>query len=196
MDGFQWLGSTCPIYLFPSLVLDSAGALVGACFFTILFGMALEWVIQQRRVTVNTYAPGYKRLAVSATFYGIQLTMGYTIMLVVMIYSIPLFLSVVIGVVGGHILFSASDAVFKIGNVSSTAANCEPNRKWSDEIPEAEENTGTDKSIGSSLGKVAHVPAAMASTACSRRGKKELASAASSDVELPEGSTPCCQNTL
>lgn len=114
MDGFQWSGTTCPIYLFPSLILSTRQALVLACLFTVLFGMALEWVIQCRRVTVQRFGPGYQRLCVSASFYALQLTMGYSIMLIVMIYSIPLFLSVVAGIVAGHVLFSAQDALMVV----------------------------------------------------------------------------------
>lgn len=192
MDGFQWLGTTCAIYLFPSLVLNSVGALVGACIFTIFFGMSLEWVIQQRRITVQKFDAGYRRLAVSACFYGIQLSMGYTIMLVVMIYSIPLFISVVLGIVGGHICFSAPDAIFKSTAAAPADITTERSDKLSD-CPEASCN-GVDKEEPTRVmgysSHTEHVPG-FASTACSRRKKVQ-----EPDLEVPEGSTPCCQNAL
>jgi Ctr copper transporter family len=179
MDGFQWLGSTCAIYLFPSLVLDSAGALVLACFATIAFGILLEWVIQRRRLSVTQCAPGMKRLAVSAGFYAVQLTMGYAIMLVVMIYSIPLFISVVAGIVGGHILFSAPDALIR---------KSKPNKVTKEHGSDNENMGPTDsKHLFFNEGS------------CKPGGKTGLSSSDDSDVfdpEIPEGSTPCCQNHL
>jgi Ctr copper transporter family len=189
MDGFHWLGSTCPIYLFPSFVLDSAGALVGACFFTIFFGIALEWIIQRRRVSVRKFPPGYKRLAASASFYCIQLTMGYTIMLVVMVYSITLFLSVVCGIVSGHVLFSASDALFTTKSAAASAG-CETlNDKWSDDPEEMEGREQTLTTSGRNL-------SGLGTTAFSRTGKKGSTSIPSAEFCVPEGSTPCCQNEL
>lgn len=43
---------------------------------------------------------------VCALFYAVQLTMGYFIMLVVMTYSTPLFISVILGLVLGHLMFN------------------------------------------------------------------------------------------
>jgi hypothetical protein len=111
MDGFQWLGSTCVIYLFPNWILNSAGKLVAACLGSVVFGAFMEYIIRMRRDVVQTMAPGWKRLGASAIFYGVQLSMGYSLMLVIMIYSAPLFLSVVVGLMGGHVLFNAKDAL-------------------------------------------------------------------------------------
>jgi hypothetical protein len=183
MDGFQWLGSTCVIYLFPSLVLNSAGALVLACFATIAFGMALEWVILRRRITVTQCAPGMKRLAVSAGFYAVQLTMGYAIMLVVMIYSIPLFVSVVAGIVGGHILFSAPDALIRQGMSKKK---------------ETKERGSDSDIVGPEDGK--HLVGSDEKPLYDATGKKTGFSLSDDpngfDPEVPEGSTPCCQNHL
>jgi hypothetical protein len=69
--------------------------------------------MQQRRLTMSTMkVPGRKRLLVSATFYCCQLTIGYMLMLVIMIYSGALFLATVLGLVLGHVLFNAKDAVY------------------------------------------------------------------------------------
>ena len=43
--------------------------------------------------------------------YGIQLTLGYLLMLVVMTFSGPLFVSVIFGLLGGHVLLNVQDAV-------------------------------------------------------------------------------------
>jgi len=74
------------------------------CFGSILFGIALEWVLYKRR-TVYALPAGYRRLILSALVYGVQLTMGYFIMLLVMTYSGPLFLSCISGMVSGHVIF-------------------------------------------------------------------------------------------
>ena len=179
MDGFQWVGSTCPIYLFPSLVISSAGALVAACIFTIFFGIALEWVIQRRRVTVKSYTPGYQRLLVSASFYGVQLTMGYSIMLVIMIYSIPLFLSTVIGIVGGHILFSSPDAIItNSGGPCDVPPEASPEGDCCDTI-EVDNDTGRSSTTNG-----------YNSTECSNEHRKI------ESIVVAEGSTPCCQHVL
>jgi hypothetical protein len=199
MDGFHWLGTTCVIYLFPRLVLDSPGAMVAACLFTIAFGIALEWVIQRRRVTVQKFGPGYPRLCVSACFYGLQLTMGYTIMLVIMIYSIPLFLSVVLGIVGGHVLFSAADAIV------SPNAPCY-NKAAQDNFAAGEDDDddalapccGSETESGDTntkYGSTSPAPCCKEKT----NGKAEThckGKAINNGLSVAEGSTPCCQHTL
>merc|ERR1711933_684484 len=57
---------------------------------------------------------GPLRLLVSAVFYGFQLAIGYILMLIIMIYSGALFLAVVLGLVIGHVLFNAKDAILPI----------------------------------------------------------------------------------
>ena len=89
MDGFHFTDTTCVIYLFPEWVLSSKAKLAGAAIGTVVFGVALKAVIHFRRRTIGamSMAPGYNRLLASATFYGLQLTMGYMLMLVIMTYS-------------------------------------------------------------------------------------------------------------
>jgi hypothetical protein len=125
MDGFHWKNTVCVIYLFPRWILSTRGKLAGASVGTIAFGASLEKVIEQRRLVVTSLKPGYRRLGISALFYGLQLTMGYFLMLVVMTYSGPLFMCVVLGLVSGHILFTAKDAFLaqkekKENNVAAT----------------------------------------------------------------------------
>ena len=107
MDGFHWMNPTCIIYLFPGWILSSTGRVVAASIGTLLFGIALEAVIWKRRSFVQSFPVGWKRLTASTLFYGLQLTMGYMIMLVVMTYSGPLFMCVIFGLMAGHALFNA-----------------------------------------------------------------------------------------
>jgi len=109
MNGFQWEGLYCVIYLFPSWVLNTPWKLLIACFGTILGGIAVEGVITARRMILQSkkfkLQNANTKLFISMILYGAQLTMGYLIMLVVMTYSGPLFISVIIGLMFGHVLF-------------------------------------------------------------------------------------------
>jgi hypothetical protein len=155
MDGFHWTDSTCIIYLFPKWVLSSAGLVTAASIGTLFFGIALEAVISKRRSVVQSFPMGWTRLAISTFFYGLQLTMGYMIMLVVMTYSGPLFMCVIFGLMGGHALFNSGGL---LSNESKT-----PVVSFDNET-EIEHHGGSD--------------------------------GMNSRTEIPEGITPCCQNTL
>lgn len=120
MEGFQLVhSSTCVIMLFPSWVLNSAWKYVLAAIGTFLLAVGLEKFIQQRRKTMEALESGRKRLLVSAALYGVQLTIGYMLMLIIMIYSGVLFLAVVSGLVAGHVFFNAMDAVWPAYGPSS-----------------------------------------------------------------------------
>ena len=106
MDGFQWIDSTCVIYLFPEWVLTTPASIVGACIGTLAFAIGLEGVIRARRMAVQSMPTGWRQLGVSTLMYGVQLTMGYLLMLVVMTYSGPLFLCVIVGLMIGHVCFN------------------------------------------------------------------------------------------
>ena len=110
MDGFHWTNPTCVIYLFPNWILSSAGLLTVASVGTLFFGILLEAVIAKRRSVVQSFPLGWKRLTISTLFYGLQLTLGYMIMLVVMTYSGPLFMCVIFGLMGGHAIFNAGSS--------------------------------------------------------------------------------------
>ena len=109
MNGFQWEGIYCVIYLFPSWVLNTPWKLLVACLGTVLTGIALEGIITARRMILLskrfTKQDRNKKLFISMLLYGAQLSLGYLIMLVVMTYSGPLFISVVAGLMIGHVLF-------------------------------------------------------------------------------------------
>ena len=176
MDGFNWLGTTCAIYLFPNWILDTAGKLWGACLGSMVFGALMEYVIGQRRTVVPNLPEGYPRLAVSALFYGLQLTMGYSLMLVVMVYSVPLFFSVIVGLVTGHVLFTAKDALVDTTTTTSSkseksTASAETGRLECD----CEERPLPSKAT------------ATYSSCCDPASEAE-------ESDVPEGSTPCCQH--
>jgi len=115
MEGFQWIqSSTCVVFLFPSWILNSATKYALAVAGTILTAIGLEKFIQQRRKAMAIMEGGTSRLVASAAFYGVQLSIGYVLMLVIMIYSGLLFVSVILGLVLGHVMFNARDAIWPI----------------------------------------------------------------------------------
>jgi len=117
MHGFEWQGTTCVAYLFQSWVLNTPVKFGVAAIGTVFFGVLLEGSIHLRRTLISSVAAraaatdsndggGWQHTAVSAGTYMVQLTLGYLIMLVIMTYSAPLFIAVVVGLGSGHILFS------------------------------------------------------------------------------------------
>ena len=113
MDGFHWVhDSLCVVYLFPGWVLSSRTKLAMASVGTLFMGIVLEGVIWQRRQVVKSMKAGVSRLGVGSLYYGLQLTLGYFIMLIVMTYSGVLFLCSISGLVIGNIVFNAKDGPF------------------------------------------------------------------------------------
>jgi hypothetical protein len=186
MDGFHWARATsCVIFLVPQWVLSTPGKLAAACIGTIFFGILLELVILRRRKVVTSLKPGYLRLATSTIFYGVQLTMGYLIMLVVMTYSGVLFLSVILGLMGGHVLFNAKDAVLS-GKASVKTEEDLPLVECPKDCP-AVISESTEKSCCSSLRAETGMVSITATNYGTSTGDKS---------GVPEGLTPCCMNTL
>ena len=104
MDGFNWNNSVCVVYLFPSWVLNTRGKAIAAAFWTLIMGIVVEFLISARKV-VTTKAKAHgpiQGLIVSTLLYGLQLTLAYLLMLVVMTYSGPLFISAILGLMMGH----------------------------------------------------------------------------------------------
>ncbi|KAL7574133.1 hypothetical protein ACA910_014817 [Epithemia clementina (nom. ined.)] len=219
MDGFHWTDTTCVIYLFPDWVLTSQGKLAAAGIGTIVFASALELIIHLRRRTMLSLlpCPGYRRLTVSALFYGLQITMGYMLMLVIMTYSGVLFFCTIVGLVSGHVLFNSKDAFFgkaleqghgtdqiKQGdnNNDGLAATMATNASNNGTSQELEDTVGTtnpnDVNLEQCLGDEEQEMIATsnnndkAAVHCRNRTGTMMAT----DLQIPEGATPCCQNAL
>lgn len=183
MEGFQWIqSSTCVILLFPSWKLNTGWKYALGVIGTFLFAIGLEKFIQQRRKVMAYMEAGKNRLWVSALFYGVQLSYGYILMLIIMIYSFVLFLAVILGLVTGHILFNSIDAIWPIHN---------------DEISTAFENNSDDVDDNnddvSNLNKEERNPSFLASSLSSAATKVEmnLLVEAPEERALDEGSTHC-----
>ena len=182
MDGFHWTDSACVIYLFPQWVLSSAGSMVGASIGTLFFGIALEAVIWKRRLVVNSLQVGWTRMGVSSLFYGLQLTMGYLLMLVVMTYSGPLFMCVVLGLMSGHFLFNA------------ISFNAREHQTCTDKEEDVKSNCCQEIACPCD-GKV-NQDCGACSTAIGNTSDGGDSKSFSGIDCIPEGSTPCCQHSL
>merc|ERR1719410_1636391 len=156
---------------------------------------------------------GTRRLLVSAIFYGLQLTMGYLLMLIIMIYSGALFFAVILGLVIGHILFNAKDAIMPIYETQylndvdekhSVDDGCtDSNAGVETPITQLEEPQSSccatnqelesDKQYYGSMegeSNIDKVPDVVGNSK-QRKPKKKII-----DQGIPEGSTPCCQHGL
>jgi hypothetical protein len=205
MDGFNWQGTTCVIYLFQSWVLSTPGKFALAIIGSILFGVALEFVLWKRR-SVYTMSPGLRRLFLSAFVYGLQLTMGYFIMLVIMTYSGPLFMSTIGGMMLGHCLFNAQDSIVKVwaakkveSNGDEVAPNCECEGTNTPDVTEF----GSRTELGSYQNGTSYQQSdddSEIGDCCGVKSPPELKAPPTESTKLREaladGATPCCQYTL
>jgi hypothetical protein len=196
MDGFNWKGTTCLVYLFPSWVLTSSGKFGLACIGSILFGILLEYVLWKRR-SVYAMTPGNQRLALSMMVYGLQLTMGYFVMLVVMTYSGPLFVSTVGGMMLGHGIFNAQDSYVKRksdqhAGRDSQEAGAGTRENGATELASSYQHastrsSGADEGGDSCCGLKSN---ASNGTSFGPTEKTKL------NVNIADGVTPCCQYTV
>ena len=205
MDGFHFIQSTtCVIFLFQSWVLDTGGKYALAFLGTLLLGICLEKLIQQRRKTMASMEAGRKRLAVSATFYGVQLTIGYFLMLIIMIYAGALFIATILGLVFGHVLFNAKDAMRPIQTTPSkvlvptdspppSETGTENQQQCGDRAECGCKAAGT-KEIGCDCDRCPSDEEVVESGCCGSKAKAEAtAETTLREPQIPEGGTPCCQ---
>ncbi|KAL7520410.1 hypothetical protein ACHAWX_005135 [Stephanocyclus meneghinianus] len=207
MDGFNWIGSTCVIYLFPQWILSSPGKFAAACIGSILFGILLEFVLWKRR-SVYIMKPGRRRLILSVLVYGLQLTMGYFVMLVVMTYSGPLFVCTVGGMMLGHTLFNAQDSFVKWRDERQAAKNDQEagdvtgefgaTERASTELPNSYHNINTTSQNANDDDDEAEFTTGCCGLASRSPVEKPFGATENTKLKdsIPEGVTPCCQYTL
>jgi hypothetical protein len=144
----------------------------------------------------------------STLFYGLQLTMGYFIMLVIMTYSGPLFVSTVGGMMIGHVIFNAQDALIKRWKEKGDA---DGRRDGTEDVPEAAVVTASN-ARNRELGSYQNGTASLGNNAKNdNNGYNTMNSASEKDPEnlsdtsaksagirrsVADGVTPCCQYTL
>eukprot|EP00658_Telonema_sp_P-2_P069927 TRINITY_DN5943_c0_g1_i6.p1 TRINITY_DN5943_c0_g1~~TRINITY_DN5943_c0_g1_i6.p1 ORF type:complete len:336 (-),score=85.87 TRINITY_DN5943_c0_g1_i6:137-1144(-) len=139
MQGFTWPVQAdytfeCVVLLFESWTLDSASKFAMGCVGTVLMGILLEGIIFLRRDAVKALSPTAPTLSLwraarvhvlLACVYGVQLTVGYLLMLVVMTYSTPLFMCAIAGLVIGHWLFAMISNWRAVRSTKAKAARME-----------------------------------------------------------------------
>jgi copper transporter 1 len=113
MDGFlSWSkeskGSTpCLNLLFVDWTLDNDVKFGFACFGVFLFAIATEYLKFQRKAVAKAVA----KMAIVGdlilmAYHGMQVTLGYFLMLIAMMYSAELFACLVVGLCVGYALFN------------------------------------------------------------------------------------------
>jgi len=197
MDGFHWIGTTCVIYLFPEWVLSTPSKFAWANIGSIFFAILLEFTLFKRR-SIYAMSPGKRRLILSALVYGIQLAMGYFIMLVIMTYSGPLFVSTIFGMMIGHCLFNAQDSLMR--TLEKRKEVEKESELRATPLATTEHQNGT---TGHDSNRISNDEESDYGGCCCEPSKPPQSA---NDVvvtektklkdSVPEGATPCCQYTL
>ena len=133
-------------------------------------------------------------LAIIFPQYGIQLSMGYFIMLVIMTYSGPLFISTVGGMMVGHMSFNAQDALAKRKLKASEEVAPSPTQL------QRRNTSNTNTGSNTELSSYQHGGDIENNENCCASSQRSDDSPANESTQLREsmndGATPCCQYTL
>ena len=109
-NGFSGLtqGPYCSLFLFQGGALDSNVKFAFAWIGTVLMSVLVDAIVYARRKYVLPRLAGSptKRRVADSLLYAVQITDAYLIMLIVMLYSGPLFAAVVLGLTAGHAYFT------------------------------------------------------------------------------------------
>ena len=111
MNGFQSAfsrQSTCLALYINAFKLDTAAKFIVACLGVVALGVGAEALVAVRRSRAEKGLAGRFEAAVG---YGLQLALGYLLMLAAMTYAVELFVSAITGVAIGHALFRTDRAV-------------------------------------------------------------------------------------
>ena len=112
MDGFRGGGDPmqpCLLFLFQGWVVTSEAEMAGYAVLTLAMGFLVEVIVAGRRTLSKRPAAAKKSLAHQAAdtaSYGMQLLLGYWLMLVAMTYQVELFVAVVLGIMAGYLVFN------------------------------------------------------------------------------------------
>jgi hypothetical protein len=110
MNGFQSgfsRQSTCLALYIDAFTLDTAVKFIVACFGVVALGVGAEALVAVRRSRAEKGVAGRCEAALG---YGLQLALGYLLMLAAMTYAVELFISAITGVALGHALFRTDRA--------------------------------------------------------------------------------------
>ena len=110
MNGFQSAfsrQSTCLALYINAFTLDTAVKFIVAMFGVLALGILAEALVAFRRSRAEKGVAGRCEAALG---YGLQLALGYFLMLAAMTYAVELFISAITGVALGHALFRTDRA--------------------------------------------------------------------------------------
>ena len=110
MNGFQSAfsrQSTCLALYIDAFTLDTAAKFIVAMFGVLALGILAEALVAVRRSRAEKGVAGRCEAAMG---YGLQLALGYFLMLAAMTYAVELFISAITGVAIGHALFRTDRA--------------------------------------------------------------------------------------
>ena len=99
--------NTCIALYLDAFTLDTAVKFIVACLGVVALGVAAEALVAFRRSRAEKGLAGRFE---AATGYGLQLALGYLLMLAAMTYAVELFVSAITGVAIGHALFRTDRA--------------------------------------------------------------------------------------
>jgi zinc transporter ZupT len=109
MDGFHRSlrgKQSCLNYFVATWRLTDRGKFRGACVFTVLLGILIEGLSAARAFVVRRSAKNLRRKHWLLTaIYAVQAPLGYMLMLISMSFSVELFLSVLVGLAAGNMIF-------------------------------------------------------------------------------------------
>jgi Ctr copper transporter family len=206
-NGFRssFSNGSCVLWLFEGAVLNTAGKYVAAIIGTFLLAFANEGIRYARARALQEKAP-FKSLATTspvakdfllALGYGLQMLVAYWIMLLVMLYEVPIFVAILVGLMTGYFTFNRIDNRRKLNPDSS--CECSGDATVVDDV------TGLNKPVyNSNGGNVTPVDESGLTnsstgtpTTSSSTGSPPAAHAAAATVKKSccapiTASTPCC----
>ena len=109
MNGFAsaFGKNTCLTLYIDAFTLDTAVKFIVACLGVLALGILAEALVAFRRSRAEKGVAGRCEAAMG---YGLQLALGYFLMLAAMTYAVELFISAITGVAIGHALFRTDRA--------------------------------------------------------------------------------------
>ena len=99
--------NTCLALYIDAFTLDTAAKYIVACFGVLALGVGAEALVTFRRSRAEKGIAGRCEAAFG---YGLQLALGYLLMLAAMTYAVELFVATVTGIIIGHALFRTDRA--------------------------------------------------------------------------------------
>mmetsp|Transcript_17555 Transcript_17555/g.31238 ORF Transcript_17555/g.31238 Transcript_17555/m.31238 type:complete len:744 (-) Transcript_17555:55-2286(-) len=112
MEGFRWTSvspdATCLAFFYGHWVIDSPLKLALSCMGAGLLGITMEILALCRR-----HLPVKRQRDLGVVFHALNLSFAYLVMLIIMMYSLELFLSVITGLVFGHVVTSQLQPILK-----------------------------------------------------------------------------------